>query len=77
MKSQIIKVTFYFLITTIFFSSAVNGQSNVVEYDIVIIGGRVIDPETKLDTIKNVGIIQNRIAQISSEAKIMSASAIL
>jgi dihydroorotase len=37
-----------------------------VEYDIVIIGGRVIDPETKLDTIKNVGIINNRIAQISS-----------
>jgi hypothetical protein len=32
-----------------------------VEYDIVI------DPETKLDAIKNVGIINNRIAQISSE----------
>ncbi len=36
------------------------------EYDIVVTGGRVIDPETKLDTIKNVGIIGNRIAQISS-----------
>ncbi|HKC36803.1 MAG TPA: amidohydrolase family protein, partial [Chitinophagaceae bacterium] len=30
-------------------------------------GGRVIDPETKLDAIRNVGIINNRIAQISSE----------
>lgn len=38
-----------------------------VQYDIVLMGGRVIDPETKLDTIKNVGILQNRIAQISSQ----------
>ena len=38
------------------------------EYDIVLKGGRVIDPETKLDAIKNVGIINNRIAQISSES---------
>ena len=37
------------------------------EYDIVLSGGRVIDPETKLDAIKNIGIIHNRIAQISSE----------
>jgi dihydroorotase len=27
----------------------------------------VIDPETKLDAVKNVGILNNRIAQISSE----------
>jgi hypothetical protein len=40
---------------------------STVEYDIVLSGGRVIDPETKLDAIKNVGIINNRIAQISSE----------
>lgn len=42
------------------------GQSGI-EYDIVITGGRVIDPETKLDAIKNVGILNNHIAQISSE----------
>ena len=48
------------------FANAVTAQSNIV-YDIVLSGGRVIDPETKLDTIKNVGIINNRIAQISSE----------
>ena len=42
------------------------GQS-IKEYDIVIVGGRVIDPETKLDAIRNVGITQNRIAQISTE----------
>lgn len=41
-------------------------QSNI-QYDIVLKGGRVIDPETKLDAVRNVGIIQNRIAEISSE----------
>jgi N-acyl-D-aspartate/D-glutamate deacylase len=41
-------------------------QSSVV-YDVVLSGGRVIDPETKLDAIRNVGIINNRIAQISTE----------
>ncbi len=41
-------------------------QSSVV-YDVVLKGGRVLDPETKLDAIKNVGILNNRIAQISTE----------
>ena len=52
---------------TISFVNATKAQSNI-QYDIVIVGGRVIDPETKLDAIKNVGILNNRIAQISSEA---------
>lgn len=50
----------------LFLSASIHAQSSV-KYDIVLMGGRVIDPETKLDTIKNVGIINNRIAQISSE----------
>ncbi len=41
-------------------------QSNVI-YDVALKGGRVIDPETKLDAIRNIGILNNRIAQISSE----------
>jgi N-acyl-D-aspartate/D-glutamate deacylase len=41
-------------------------QSFVI-YDVVLSGGRVIDPETKLDAILNVGIVDNRIAQISTE----------
>lgn len=40
---------------------------STIEYDIVLSGGRVIDPETKLDAIRNVGIANNRIAQISTE----------
>lgn len=56
--------TFSYLL---FFASASIHAQTSLEYDIVLSGGRVIDPETKLDTIKNVGIINNRIAQISSE----------
>ena len=35
------------------------------QYEIVIEGGRVIDPETKLDAVRNVGILDGRIVQIS------------
>jgi dihydroorotase len=74
MKIALVKVSFCMLITTIFVISVATGQSptdrqtgDPTTYDIVVIGGRVIDPETKLDAIKNVGIIDNRIAEISSK----------
>ena len=35
-------------------------------YDLVIRGGRVIDPETRLDAVRDVGIRGNRIASISA-----------
>ena len=35
------------------------------QYDTVIEGGRVIDPETKLDAVRNVGIQNGRIVHIS------------
>jgi hypothetical protein len=56
------------LLTAIFFTLSLTAytQSTII-YDVVLKGGRVIDPETKLDAIRNVGIINNRIAQISSE----------
>src|SRR3954463_16238554 len=36
-------------------------------YDVVIQGGRVLDPETGLDAVRNVGIIQGKIRKISAE----------
>ncbi len=54
------------LIHTICFFNTAIAQSGTL-YDIVFVGGRVIDPETKLDAIKNVVIVNNRIAEISSE----------
>jgi N-acyl-D-aspartate/D-glutamate deacylase len=36
-------------------------------YDIVIAGGRVMDPETGLDAVRNVGIAGGKVVRISSE----------
>jgi len=38
------------------------------EYDLVVEGGRVMDPETGLDAVRNVGIRCTKIVRISSEA---------
>ena len=37
-------------------------------YDVVIQGGRVLDPETGLDAVRNVGISQGKIRKISADA---------
>lgn len=47
------------------------GFSNIAKaqsYDIVIHGGQVIDPETGLDAVRDVGIIGNHIAAVSINA---------
>jgi len=38
------------------------------QYDLVLEGGRVMDPETGLDAVRNVGIREGKIARIASEA---------
>lgn len=56
------------LLSSILISAIQNisiAQSTIV-YDIVLSGGRVIDPETKLDAIRNVGISNHRISAIST-----------
>ena len=40
--------------------------SGQITYDIVINGGRVMDPETGMDALRNVGINEDRIVEISS-----------
>src|SRR5712671_4778227 len=37
------------------------------QYDLVLDGGRVIDPETGLDAVRNVGIREGKIVRISTE----------
>jgi Amidohydrolase family len=57
------------LVTLIFLNLSLHAfTQSLVVYDVVLSGGRVIDPETKLDAIRNVGILNNRIAQISTES---------
>lgn len=50
-------------------------------YDVVIQGGRVMDPETGTDAIRNVGIAGGRIARISSEplaaARVLDAAGLV
>ena len=38
------------------------------DYDLVILNGRVMDPESGLDAVRNVGIKDGRIAAVTSEA---------
>ena len=52
------KPALVFILLIHVFSFQLFSQSPVM-FDIVLTGGRVIDPETKLDAIRNVGIINN------------------
>src|ERR1700743_2773633 len=36
-------------------------------YDLVIEGGRVMDPESGLDAVRNVGISQGKVARVAAE----------
>src|ERR1700722_6395772 len=47
---------------------AISGFAAAQQYDLVLEGGRVIDPETGLDAVRNVGIREGKIVRISSEA---------
>ena len=65
MKAFLLKII---LVAMVFFLCyKLEAQSKQV-FDIVLLGGRVIDPETKLDAIRNIGILNGRIASISTNA---------
>lgn len=63
--SQFLKATFLLCTIGIVSPNFTFGQSSF-EFDIVLRGGRVIDPETKLDEVRNVGIRNGRIVEIST-----------
>jgi hypothetical protein len=59
--------------SAIFFSLAASfllspSVSHAQQYDLVINNGRVMDPETNLDAIRNIGIQNHKIAIITTEA---------
>jgi N-acyl-D-aspartate/D-glutamate deacylase len=56
------KLIFFLFLLTIS-TTIVSAQ----QYDLVLAGGRVMDPETGLDAVRNVGIRDGRIVSISSE----------
>src|SRR5258706_12568933 len=51
------------------------------QYDLVMEGGRVLDPETGLDAVRNVGINGGKVARISADTlrgkKVMSAKSLV
>lgn len=53
------------LLSCLILSSILTGPAVAGNYDLVIQNGRVIDPETNLDAIRNVGIKGDKIAEIS------------
>jgi N-acyl-D-aspartate/D-glutamate deacylase len=59
MRNLIFSLLFLALSTTI---------ASAPQYDLVLEGGRVMDPETGMDAVRNVGIRDGKIARISSEA---------
>ena len=61
-----IKRHILFLAVGFLIHSIVSAQSPV--YDLVLSGGRVIDPETGLDAVRNVGINGGHVAMISEAA---------
>jgi N-acyl-D-aspartate/D-glutamate deacylase len=55
-------------IVSIFFLALSTTIVSAQQYDLVLEGGRVMDPETNVDAVRNVGIRDGKIVRISSEA---------
>jgi N-acyl-D-aspartate/D-glutamate deacylase len=58
-----------FFLRLLFFVLGVAGTvAYAQQFDLVLEGGRVIDPETRLDAIRNVGVRDGKIARVTTEA---------
>ena len=74
MKSSILTWFFVFLILIVCVLASVDQgwtqsppPNPSSTYDVVLLGGRVMDPETGADLVRNVAVLGGRIAEISSE----------
>src|SRR5215510_9735030 len=54
------------LISYAFVLSAVTWGQRVETFDLVLIGGHVMDPESGLDAVRNIGISSGRVSAISA-----------
>ncbi|MFZ0761214.1 MAG: amidohydrolase family protein, partial [Candidatus Sulfotelmatobacter sp.] len=64
MRRRIVSICL--LVLSILVCSAIFAAAQ--QYDVVLEGGRAMDPETGLDAVRNVGIRDGKIVRISSEA---------
>src|SRR5512143_3642139 len=53
---------------TIFLQVSINSTATAPEYDVVILNGRLMDPESGLEGIRNIGITAGRIQAISEKS---------
>ena len=58
---------FSVIICFIFLAVFVGGIAQAIQYDVVILNGRVMDPETGFDDVRNVGIKDGKIAAITTK----------
>jgi len=56
------------LIFSLFLLALSNPLVSAQQFDLVLEGGRVMDPETGVDAVRNVGVRDGKIVRISSEA---------
>jgi N-acyl-D-aspartate/D-glutamate deacylase len=69
MKTPLRRALFCGLVACILTAGPSLQQSDgAQEYDLVILNGRVVDPESRLDAVRNVGIAGGRIRAISASA---------
>jgi hypothetical protein len=54
------------LISYAFVLTAVTQGQRVNTFDLVLIGGRVMDPESGLDAVRNIGVSGGRVSAISA-----------
>lgn len=47
--------------------SGITTSAAVEDYDIVIVNGRVIDPESKLDAVRNIGIVKGTVQAVTAD----------
>src|SRR6266436_619697 len=68
MRKLILSLIFALCFLAVATTSVPAQQSAAQQYDLVLEGGRVMDPETGLDAVRNVGIRDGKILRVSSEA---------
>ncbi len=63
-----VAIAFVFLGITLSYAVRAERAADVEKYDVVIAGGRVMDPESGLDAVRNVGISGGKIRAISADS---------
>ncbi len=67
MRNRIFRLCLGLAVSAIAAAIHVSAQESTQLYDVVLDGGRVMDPETGLDAVRNVGIRDGKIVRVSTD----------